>query len=203
MHLPPKRKTALSKSSGKLKRFLLAPLIYLAAFLLLVEDWLWDVTARALGWLSALTAIRALESGIARLPPYIALATFILPALLLVPVKIMALFALAHGHAGLGISILVAAKIVGAALSARLYQLTKPALMSLAWFARWLTAFILLKNRLIARLRSTEAWRKLQRVRVRTRRAWRKLQLTLRRCLGKGKLLRLIRKFRAQRRAKS
>lgn len=203
MHMPPQRKTALSKSFGKLKRLLLAPLVYLVAVLLLIEDWLWDVTARALDWLSTLAAVRALENGIVRLPPYAALATFVLPALLLVPVKIMALFALAHGHAPLGIAILLTAKVAGAALSARLYQLTKPALMSLAWFARWLTAFIHFKNRLIARLRATHAWHRLQQIRSRIRRTWRKLRLALHKRFGKGKLLRLIRKVRAQQRGKT
>ena len=182
---------------------MLAPLVYAAAILLLLEDWLWDVTARALAWFATWPPLRALENAIARLSPYWALATFILPALLLFPVKIMALLALSHGHAWLGLAILASAKIGGAALTARLYLLTRPALMSLPWFARWLSAFISFKNRLIARLHATHAWHTLQRFRIRTRRLWQSWRHALQRHFGEGKLLRLLKRFRERLRRKT
>ena len=192
----------MQKSSDKMTRRLFALLIYPIAILLLIEDWLWDVTARALRWLSALPLINALEKQISRLPPYAALTAFILPALMLLPLKIFALLALAHGHTILGISIIFAAKVSSAALSARLYQLTRPSLMTLAWFARWSNAFIAFKNRLIAKLHATAAWRKLHYLRLMTRRQWRRLHQALRQRFSGGKLLRLIRKFSAQYRAR-
>jgi len=185
---------------SKLKRLLLAPLIYTAAILLLLEDWLWDISAQALAWLSKLPAIHQIEAQITRLPPYAALAAFILPASLLLPVKILALVLIAHGHAGLGIVVIIAAKIGGAAISARLYLLTRPALLTLPWFARWLTAFIRIKDRLIARLRATSAWRRLKRIRGAMRRLWRQWRTALQHRFAGGRLLRLIKKFSARKR---
>lgn len=141
-------------------RRLLAPLVYLAALALLFEQWLWEAGARVLQRLAAFWPLRALERAVARLPPYAALAVFALPALLLLPVKLLALFAVAHGHVWSGVGVILAAKAGGAATVARLYALTRPALLSLPWFARWHNAFLALKDRWIARLRATRAWRR-------------------------------------------
>jgi len=77
----------------------------------------------------------------------------------LFPVKILALLAIAHGHLVSGIAVLVIAKLGGAAAVARIYVLTRPALLTLAWFARWHQWFLFLKDRWIASLRASEAWR--------------------------------------------
>lgn len=141
-------------------RRLRAPLVYLAALVLLFEQWLWEAGARVLQRLAAFWPLRALERAIARLPPYAALAVFALPAVLLLPVKLLALFAIAHGHVWSGVGVILAAKVGGAAAVARLYTLTRPALLALPWFARWHNAFLALKERWIARLRATRAWRR-------------------------------------------
>jgi hypothetical protein len=156
-------------------RRLLAPLVYLAALALLFEQWLWEAGARVLQRLAAFWPLRALERAIARLPPYAALAVFALPALLLLPVKLLALFAIAHGHLWSGVGVILAAKVGGAAAVARLYMLTRPALLALPWFARWHNAFLALKERWIARLRATRAWRRVRALAVaiaRLRRHW-------------------------------
>ncbi len=185
-------------SRSKFKRWLLAPFIYVAAILLLLEDWLWDISTRALSWLSKLPIVARIEARISRLPPYAAMAVFILPAALLFPVKIVALVAIAKGHASLGVIVIVLAKIGGAALTARLYQLTLPNLLSLAWFSRFHAGFIRIKNRLIARLRATTAWHQLHRFRITMRRLWRNWRAAFLLRFANGKLLRLIRKFSAK-----
>lgn len=191
------------KSNGKLKRFLLAPLVYTAAVVLLIEEWLWDGAAKIMARLASLAAIKALESRISRLSPYAALAAFALPALFLFPIKILALFAIAHGHAGLGVTVIVAAKLGGTALAARLYGLTKPALMSLTWFARGMDRFIKFKNRIVVRLRATRAWRKVNvlasAINVKRQLLWAKFKY---RYFRNGKLGRLIRKFSASKRTR-
>ncbi|MDC8759291.1 hypothetical protein [Janthinobacterium fluminis] len=144
----------------KFRRWLFAPLVYLAAICLLFEECLWDAGARLMRRLAQFPPLRALEARIARLPPYWALAVFALPAVLLFPVKVLALLAIAHGHAFSGVGVIVLAKVGGAAAVARLYALTRPALLSLPWFARWHGKFIAVKDRWIARLRATRAWRR-------------------------------------------
>lgn len=141
------------------RRRLLAPLIYLAALYLLLEDWLWELGMRLMARLARWPPLRRLERWLAALGPAAALAVFVLPVLLLLPVKLLALFAMARGHPLAGLAVIVLAKVAGAAAVARLYTLTRPALLSIAWFARLQQRFLALKQRWIARLRASPAWR--------------------------------------------
>ena len=152
------------------KRYLIfAPLIYLAALLLLIEEWFWDAGLRLGRLLVGWPPLEALEKRIGALRPYPALCLFVLPALLLFPVKLLALVAIASGHVFSGVCVIVVAKLGGAAALARIYLLTRPALLTLAWFARWHQAFIVLKERWIGRLRDTTAYRYTQMVMARLR----------------------------------
>jgi hypothetical protein len=148
------------KRSRKLRNRLLSPLIYLAALILLMEDWFWDLGLRLIALIVSWPPLKSLERRIIALPPYAALCAFTLPAILLLPVKILALIAIASGHPISGVTVIVVAKIGGAALVARLYILTKPALLSLAWFARWHARFMRLKDRWIGRLKASDAFRR-------------------------------------------
>jgi len=144
----------------RFQRWLFAPLVYLAAVLLLLEDWLWELGARLMNRLTQWPPLHRLEARICRLGPSAALVLFVLPATLLFPVKLLALWAMAHGHPLLGLTVIVAAKLAGAAAVARLYLLTRPVLLTIVWFARLLHWFLALKERWIERLRATAAWRK-------------------------------------------
>jgi hypothetical protein len=151
---------AAMKRSRTLRNRLLSPLVYLAALMLLVEDWLWDLGLRLVGLVVAWPPLEALERRIVALRPYPALCVFALPAVLLFPVKVLALIAIASGHPISGVAVIVAAKVGGAAAVARLYVLTRPALLTLAWFARWHKRFIDLKNHWIGRLKASHAYRR-------------------------------------------
>jgi hypothetical protein len=151
---------AAMKRSRTLRNQLLSPLVYLAALILLMEDWFWDLGLRLVNLAVAWPPFKVIERRIVALPPYGALCAFAVPALLLLPVKILALFAIASGHPVAGVAVIVAAKVGGAALVARIYFLTRPTLLTLAWFARWHTRFMDLKNRWEARLKATDAFRR-------------------------------------------
>jgi hypothetical protein len=116
------------------KRLLTPPLFLLAALFFLVEGALWRL-AGLYAWLGRLPVLRQLERGIAGLPPYGALAVFAVPSVMLAPVKFLALYWMAGGHPALGVGTIVTAKVAGTALVARIYQLTRPALVRLGWFA--------------------------------------------------------------------
>jgi hypothetical protein len=137
---------------------LFAPLVHLAALLLLLEEWCWDVGARLGAGLARLPLLAALESRVRLLPPWGALCLFMLPGLMLLPVKLLALVAIAHGHAVSGIATIVIAKLGGAAVVARLYALTLPTLLAVGWFARCHGWFMVLKNRWVGRLRASQAF---------------------------------------------
>jgi hypothetical protein len=150
------------KRPTTLRHRLLSPLVYLAALILLLEDWCWDAGLRLIHYLVAWPPLKALETRILALPPYAALGAFVLPGTLLLPVKVLALLAITRGHALSGVTVIVLAKLGGAALVARLYTLTRPTLLTLDWFARLQQRFMTLKQRWIARLKATEAWRRVR-----------------------------------------
>jgi len=159
---------------------LLAPLLYLVALLLLAEQWLWGVGNRMAAAIGTWPPFGALEALIRRLPPYIALLVFVLPGLLLLPIKFLALLAIAHGHPLLGAAVFVAAKLGGAMIVARIYVLTLPSLLALVWFARWHNRFIMFKDQLIARLRASPLYDRTRRSMAALRRGMRRLRQQLR-----------------------
>ncbi|WP_230029258.1 hypothetical protein [Massilia sp. Bi118] len=148
----------MTRATTNARTRLFAPLVHLAALLLLLEEWCWDVGARLGAGLARWPLLAALESRVRLLPPWGALCLFVLPGLLLLPVKLLALMAIAHGHALSGIATIVIAKLGGALVVARIYALTLPTLLALGWFARCHGWFMTLKNRWVGRLRASRAF---------------------------------------------
>ncbi|TAG04472.1 MAG: hypothetical protein EAZ30_16620 [Betaproteobacteria bacterium] len=122
-------------------------------------EWGWQSLSAVFAWLAKRPLWGLLESLIRRAPPYVALLLFLLPSLALFPVKLGALWLVAHGQKLLGVGVLIAAKIVGTAVVARLFSLTQPALMQLAWFARFYGWFKPWKDGWLALLRASAPWR--------------------------------------------
>ncbi|NGZ84334.1 hypothetical protein [Duganella aceris] len=183
----------------RFQRWLLAPLVYLAALLLLLEDWLWELGMRGMSRLAAWPPLHRLEAWICRLGPKAALVLFVLPATLLFPVKLIALWAMANGYPLTGLLVIVLAKLGGAAAVARLYLLTRPVLLSIVWFAALLTWFLALKERWIERLRATAAWREVTAL-AKAFRHWRQ-HAAPRPGSWTARFRRLLKRFRARWRA--
>jgi hypothetical protein len=185
-----------------------APLVYLAAIVLLVEEWCWDVGMRLARALARWPALAALEGRVRLLPPYGALCAFVLPGLLLLPVKVLALIAIAHGHALSGIATIVVAKVGGAAVVARLYVLTLPTLLAVGWFARCHRWFMAAKTRCLDYLRASHAYhlagRALRALRVGLRRVLRRLRPRPAGANGRhaSRTVRVLRRFVVQWRAR-
>ena len=133
--------------------------VWLIAIVLLFEEWGWERLEALMAWLGRWPGLRQLEALIRRLPPYGALALFLVPMLALLPVKLLALYWIGQGHAGLGLSVIVAAKLGGTAIVARLFALTQPSLMKLDWFARLFARWMAFKSRVLARVKASTAWR--------------------------------------------
>jgi hypothetical protein len=129
------------------------------ALILIFEEWGWEPLSRLLGYLARLPLWARMEALITRLPPYGALVAFFVPALMLLPVKLLALYWIGRGHTMLGLAVVLAAKMLGTAAVARLFALTQPALMRLAWFARLYGHWKPWKDALIARVKSSPLWR--------------------------------------------
>lgn len=151
-------------------RDLLRPPLLLLAFLWVVLEetiWRW---AKAIGALIArIPVFAALERLILRLDARVVLLFFAVPILALIPVKLGALWLIGSGRPIEGIALLVAAKSLGTAFSARLYVVAEPKLMEIAAFA-WLRGHVLaLLARAHAFLDASPAWQAARRA---GRRAW-------------------------------
>ena len=131
-----------------MKRFILVPLTWLAAMFFLIEEFIWDQTARLMARLGTMSLVHAIERHIAGLPPRWALFAFLLPSSILIPAKFIGLHALASGHWFFGTAIFVLAKLVGIALFSRIFNLTRPALMQVRWFAGLYNKVMLYRNRI-------------------------------------------------------
>ena len=97
---------------------------------------------------------------------------FALPAQALLPIKVLALWLLGLGRVFLGTAVILLTKLVGTAVIARLFTLTRPALMQLGWFARAYARWDAWKTSLLAWVRATVVWRTARTWRLRLRR-WR------------------------------
>jgi len=154
-----------------LKKLIAGPFVLIAAIIVLFEEWLWDDLQRVAAAIGNLPLFRQIESLISGLPPYAALALFGAPSLLLIPVKLAALYFIAHGQPMLGLMTAIAAKIAGTALVARLFVLTQPNLLRIGWFA-WLHArFLAFKTRIHEAIKSTGIYRAAHRLHLRMRAA--------------------------------
>lgn len=151
-------KRSLNKLITAIGRLLTTVGIWLIAIVLLFEEWGWEYLAAILAWFGRLPGLRWVEGRIRALPPYASLALFAVPLLTLLPVKLLALYWLGHGHTVLGISVIIAAKLGGTAITARLFMLTRPTLMKLAWFARWFNRWMAVKDRVLTRVKASAAW---------------------------------------------
>lgn len=155
-----------------IKTFLRNLVFALIAVILLFEEWGWEPLAALFARLARLPLWAWMERGITRLPPWAALLAFGVPMLALLPVKLAALYLFGQGHAGLGLALLLGAKLLGTAVLARLFQLTQPALMQLGWFARWYPRWKAWKDGLIERVRQSAPWRAGQRIKVQAKAWW-------------------------------
>ena len=136
-------------------RWILTPFV---AIILLFEEWGWVPLSALLKRLARLPLWAWLERQITRLPAWAALLVLAVPAVLLFPIKLMALFLIRHGQVTLGITVLISAKLLGTALVARLFQLTEPALMQFGWFAKWYPRWKAWKDRLLEGIRASKLW---------------------------------------------
>ena len=145
---------------------------WLLALVILFEEWGWEPLHRALAWVGRLPGMRWLEQRIQKLPPYAALAIFLLPTLMLLPVKFLALWFISQGKVLDGTLVILAAKVLGTAIVARLFTLTQPALMQLGWFAHTYLRWIDWKEALLRQVRASWPWRLGRLLKRRLRRRW-------------------------------
>lgn len=113
---------------------------FAVALVFLVEAWLWDtlqpVIARLVGLIDWHGFRAWISDRIARLPPWLTLLVFAIPDILVLPVKLGGLWLSARGHVVTGMTIFIVAKLAGAAATLFLFEICRPKLIQLWWFAR-------------------------------------------------------------------
>lgn len=136
------------------------PLLILLAIVFLIEAWLWrhlePIVEQIVAWLP-LRAVKARLAGMIRkLPPAATLVVFVVPIVTLFPLKVLGLWLLAHKYWIAASGVLVFAKLVGVAVTAFVFEVTRPKLLQLRWF-RWLYERVLMgldwARRLVAPVR--------------------------------------------------
>jgi hypothetical protein len=134
-------------------------LLGLLIVVIFIEEWGWRPLTALAAALARWPPLAALEAAIRDAPRTVALALFLVPALLLFPVKLVALWLIQEGRTTIGIALILAAKILGTAFVGRLFILVEPQLMTFAWFARCIGWWRATRTRVMATLHRSWVWR--------------------------------------------
>ncbi|MGO9360272.1 MAG: hypothetical protein ACLP1D_21810 [Xanthobacteraceae bacterium] len=121
-------------------RRLLRPLWFLLAVLFLVEEWLWDHLVPAIRLIVDAIPWRAFKTWLAgrieRLSPQATLVVFLIPAAIYFGLELLALWPMAYGRWLLALIVLGVAKVLGAAITAFAFDVTRDKLLQMDWFRR-------------------------------------------------------------------
>jgi hypothetical protein len=116
------------------------PLLLALAIIFLFESWLWEITGRTVAWclrnFPFQQQARDLVGRIEMLSPVNTLWLFIIPVLVLLPLKFVALYMLAQGSIFSGILTIIFAKLAGFGVTSFLFTLCKPKLLQVRW-VKW------------------------------------------------------------------
>lgn len=127
-------------------RRIVKPFLILLALVFLFEAWLWEHLRPIVAWVVDLIAWDRLKARLARLidrlPPYAVLVVFVIPLILLLPLKFLELYLIVHRQWVATILVLVLAKLLGLGVTAFIFEVTRPKLLQMAWF-RWLYELML------------------------------------------------------------
>jgi len=121
-------------------RYLLQPVWVLLAIVFLIEAWLWDRLEPVVARLVAAVPLEALKQWLSKrvdaLSPATTLIVFFVPALSLVPLKIIGLWLLVDRCWMGAVAILLLAKFLCVGVTAFVFDVTREKLLEMAWFER-------------------------------------------------------------------
>lgn len=143
-----------------LKRALEIALVPFAAAIVFFEQTLIKYLNVVMEAVARWPPIARLEAWLVRLRPYAALAAFVAPSILILPIKLVALWFVAMGLYGLALGAVIVGKMLGTAVLARLYRILRPTLMTIPWFARLDTWFFYWRDQAYAFVRSLASWQR-------------------------------------------
>jgi hypothetical protein len=175
-------------------------LLTFAALIFLVEAWLWDKTIALERWAVDLAPWQELKEGVVRkierLPPYGALPLFLIPVVIIEPLKFIAITQITHGHFIRGLMTFIVLKFIGVGLVAFIFDLTREKLLAIDWFARfynWVIEWRAIASAFIEPYK-TVVWTQVAEVKARLE----ELQRSLNLFAGKGGLTETLARIRAR-----
>jgi hypothetical protein len=151
-------------SRAFIRRCVTPPLVILAVLVVLFEATFWHWMIELGAWLARRVPLfAALERLVERWSPQRVCLLFVVPLAMLVPVSLFADWLILRGRVLDGVALLIGAKIVGTAFSARLFAVAKPKLMLVPAFACAYGVVTRLIARARAYLDALPAWQIAQR----------------------------------------
>lgn len=118
----------------------LRPLWVILALAFLLEAWLWDhlqpIVARVVALIPWDRLKDRLSRAIADLPPWATLIVFVIPVIVLLPLKFLEFYLLAKKQWLAAGVVLILAKLVGLGVTAFVFDVTRDKLLQMAWFKR-------------------------------------------------------------------
>src|SRR3954471_1645719 len=115
--------------------------LVLLALIFVIEAWLWEHLRPLVAAVVNVIAWDRLKARLARvvewLPPWAVLIVFVIPFIVLLPLKFLEVYFLVHRQWLGAIVVLVLAKLLGLGVTAFIFDVTRPKLLQMAWF-RWL-----------------------------------------------------------------
>jgi hypothetical protein len=116
-------------------------LFFLLAVLFILEAWLWELTGVLVGRVVSIIPFDHFKEVIAHrvehLSPWLTLGVFIIPVMILFPLKVVAVILFAKGHVFGGVSTVIFAKLAGLGITSFLFAVCKPKLLQLR-AVKWL-----------------------------------------------------------------
>lgn len=143
-----------------LERALELAIVPLAAAIVFFEQTLIKYLNAAMAAVARWPPIARVETWLVGLPAYAALCAFVAPSILILPIKLVAVWFAAMGKYGLALGTLIAGKMLGTAVLARLYRILRPKLMTIGWFAMADTSFFYWRDQAYAFVKSLPAWKR-------------------------------------------
>src|SRR5260221_2415516 len=150
-------------TASRFKRWVASWFIGAVALLFLIEEWLWNRLKQVMALLGRLPGLRRVDRWISSLSPAWAAVVFLAPSTLILPIKLFAVKMIATGHFLGGAGVILAAKIAATALFARVFVLTRPALMRVGWFVRLHAAVLCWRVLVHRQVEGHPLWRAMRR----------------------------------------